>query len=190
MSKHAALEPPPGLGTLVSPLLRPYQLLSENKQAFNMLAPAEVASSPEAIARQFFRQSRRFLNLQRPFRQRIGRETREINSRIPADLAMHRQLRRHHRQATRHRLDQGMRKGFGISRGYVNVTGSVKVMQRAIGNRSEFDDVLASPKIVYDRRRRLGSISTRILPRFQLAGKKEFHLLSMQTTAQDGHRPE
>src|SRR5713101_6760618 len=190
MSKHAALEPPPGLGTLVSPLLRPYQLLSENKQAFNMLAPAEVASSPEAIARQFFRQSRRFLNLQRPFRQRIGRETREINSRIPADLAMHRQIRRHHRQSARHRFNQRMSKGFGISRGYVNVAGTIEMMQRAIGNRSELDDVLASPKIVYDRRGRLGSISPRILARFQLAGKKEFHLLSMEATAQDGYCPE
>src|ERR1700737_4246724 len=65
------------LGTSVSLTPRPHQFLRQNKQAFNMLVPAEVASTSEAIARQFFRQLRRFLHLQYPFCQRIRRETRE-----------------------------------------------------------------------------------------------------------------
>src|SRR5260370_12104302 len=147
VSKRAVLDPPPRLGTSLSPSLGPHQFLSQSKQTFNMLAPGEVASAPEAIARQFFRQFRRFPNLQYPFRQRIGRETGEINSRIPADLAMHRQVRRHHRQSTRHRLNQWMSKGFGISRGYVNVAGTIEMMPRAIRNPSYPDPILSSPNI-------------------------------------------
>src|SRR6202795_5383583 len=136
-SERAALKPCPRLGTSVSLPLRPNQFLGQNNQAFNVLAPAEVASAPEAIARQFFRQLRRFLNLQYSFRQRIGREAGEINSRISADFAMHRQIGRHYRQAARHRLDQRMRKGFGISRRYINVAGPIEMMERAIRNRSK-----------------------------------------------------
>src|SRR6266446_369473 len=152
-----------------------------------MLAPAEVTSAPQAVARQFFRQLRRFLNLQYSFRQRIGRETGKINSRISADFAMHWQIRRHYRQAARHRLDQRMRKRFRICWGHINVTGLIEVMKRAIRNRSELYDI--SSKIVCEQRRRLGSICPRIVARIQSAAKKQFHLLALQTTGQDGHCP-
>ena len=60
------------------------------------------AGTPEAIFRQFCRQLRRFLHSQYLFRQGVRREAGKINSRILADFAMHRQIRRHYRQATRH----------------------------------------------------------------------------------------
>src|ERR1700687_4107452 len=120
-SERAALKPCLRLWASDSLPLRPNQFLGQNNQAFNVLAPAEVASAPEAIARQFFRQLRRFMNLQYSFRQRIGRETGEINSRISADFAMHRQIGRHHGEAARPRLDQGMRERFRIGWSYVHV---------------------------------------------------------------------
>src|SRR5208282_122366 len=82
--------------------------------------------------------------------------------------------------------------GFGISRGHVDVAGTIEGMKGAIRNRSQLDDILASArmKIVGQRRRRLLSICPRILVRLQPAGKKELHLLSLQTTAQDRHCPE
>src|SRR6267143_6575341 len=156
VSKRAALKPRPQLGTSVSLPRRAYQFLGQNNQAFNVLAPAEVASASQAVARQFFRQLRRFLNLQYSFRQRIGRETGEINSRISADFAMHRQIGRNYRQAARHRLDQRMRERFRISWGHINVAGLIEVMKRAIRNRSELYDI--SSKIICEQGRRLGSI--------------------------------
>ncbi len=95
---------------------------------------------------------------------------------------MHRQIRRHHRQATRHRLDQRMSKGFGISRGHVNVAGAIEMMKRAIGNRSEFDDCPGLPRRSFTSD---AADSARYDPGFspelKSAGKKEFHLLSVQT---------
>ena len=106
-----------------------HQSLGQSDKAFNVYAPAEVASAPLAVARQFFRQLRRFLDLENPFRECIGRKARKIKRCIGADFAVHWQIRRHHGQPACHRLDQRMSKRFGIRRRYVNMAGAIEVMK-------------------------------------------------------------
>ncbi len=146
------------------------------------------------------------MHFQHSFRQRLGRETGKINCRVTANFAMHRQIGGHDGQPTRHRLHQRMRERFGISRGYVNIAGAIEVMERAIRNRPQLDDVahvvmrvcpvarrtpatpLALLKFMGERRGRLGAVIPGIRLRAQLASKKEFCFYpSLQTAVQDGH---
>src|SRR5260370_4416209 len=106
------------------------------------------------------------------------------------DFKMQGEIGSHDGQSTRHRLDQRMSKRFGISRGYVDVAGTIEVMKRAIGNGSELYDIPASLKIVGERCRRLGTICPRILVGIQAARKKEFRLPSLETTVPEENCPE
>src|ERR1700691_6680716 len=113
-----------------------------------MLVPTKIPRPTEAIARQIPREFWRLKDPKHTLSQFLRRETREIQRRIPAYFVVNGYVRRYHRQAARHRFDQGMGKRLGVGRRHVDVASAIKMVQTSIGNGPEFNDLAVCAHIV------------------------------------------
>ena len=79
-----------------------------------------------------------------------------------------------------------MGKGFGIGGAHVNITGADDVLQKAIWNGTEFDDVVGNSKMLDQGSCRCCAIRARILFRGQFAGQEEPNLPPTQALLKMG----
>ena len=128
-----------------------------------MLLPTEILRPMQAAARQLPRQSGGFTDSTDALRQFLGSESRKIHRCIPANFAVHRQVRSHHGQTARHRFDERVGERLSISGSHINVAGAIKMMQGAVRDASQFDDVATLAQTVEQRRCSLGLIASRII---------------------------
>src|SRR6185437_14325468 len=79
--------------------------------------------------------------LENTLREFLRRKAVEINSRVPADFPMHWKIRSHNWKFTGHGCDQWMSKRLRIRGGYVDLAGTMNMVEQAIWDFSQFNNV-------------------------------------------------